>query len=282
MRVALTILFACASCSLATSLDDLGSRDAESDAGADADAVASVSLTSVAMNPASVIGGMSSTGTVVLSAPAPPSGANVTVSSKSTVVGVPSVVMVAAGQTVATFTATTTAVSASTTVEIDAVFGASKSASLTVTPMPTQTIFTTQVPALNVNNGNVYELGTRFSSAKDGKIIALRFWKAVGESGTHVARLWSDSGTLLGAVTFTSETSSGWQEQALSPTIAITASVAYRVSYNNNVAYAKTDSGLTVPIVNGDLTGIASCSGGVGLFPSVANASNFFADVRFQ
>ena len=104
----------------------------------------SLSLSSLSLNPTSVVGGaQSSTGTVTLSGPAPAGGAQVTLSSSNTSVArVPSSVIVAAGATSATFTISTSAVTASTTVIISAAYGGvSRSASLTVNapPLPTLT-----------------------------------------------------------------------------------------------------------------------------------------------
>jgi hypothetical protein len=101
-------------------------------------APASLSLSSLSLNPTTVTGGNSSTGTVTLSGPAPTGGAQVTLSSSNTTVArVPSSVTVAAGAISATFTVSTSAVAASATVAISATFsGATTSASLTVTPAP--------------------------------------------------------------------------------------------------------------------------------------------------
>ena len=101
-------------------------------------APAPASLSSISLNPASVMGGNSSTGTVELSGPAPTGGAQVALSSSNTAVAtVPSSVTVAAGTTSASFTVSTTAVAASATVTISASYaGATASASLTVTPAP--------------------------------------------------------------------------------------------------------------------------------------------------
>ena len=99
---------------------------------------ASTSLSSLALNPASVVGGNSSTGTVTLSGPAPAGGAQVTLSSSNTTAArVFASVTVAAGATSATFTASTSAVAASTLVTISATYGGvSRTASLTVQPVP--------------------------------------------------------------------------------------------------------------------------------------------------
>ena len=44
-----------------------------------------------------------------------------------------------------------------------------------------------------------------------GSVTGLRFYKAAANTGTHVGRLWSTSGTLLAEGTFSGETASGWQ-----------------------------------------------------------------------
>src|SRR5467141_72880 len=98
-------------------------------------APASDSLSSLSLNPTSVTGGNSSTGTVTLSGAAPAGGAQVALSSNNGAASVPSSVAVPAGATSATFTVSTSPVAASTTVAISAGYGGvTKTASLTVTP----------------------------------------------------------------------------------------------------------------------------------------------------
>ena len=94
-------------------------------------------LSSLTLNPTTVVGGaQSSTGTVTLTAPAPAGGAQVALSSSNTnVARVPASVTVAVGATTATFAISTSAVSASATVSISVSYGgAARAASLTVTP----------------------------------------------------------------------------------------------------------------------------------------------------
>ena len=116
---------------------------------------ASVSLSSLALNPTSVTGGNSSTGTVTLSGAAPSGGAQVTLSSSNTTgARVPSSVTVAAGATSATFTVSTSAVAASTTVSISAAYGGvTRSVSLTVTPAPPPA---PTLSSLTLNPANVF------------------------------------------------------------------------------------------------------------------------------
>src|SRR6266481_3440572 len=122
-------------------------------------------LSSLTLNPTSVIGGVqSSTGTVTLSGPAPAGGAQVALSSNNGAASVPSSVAVPAGATSATFTANTSPVTASTSVTISAAYaGVTRAASLTVTPppLPTLSSLTLSAPApaggaqvaLSSNNG---------------------------------------------------------------------------------------------------------------------------------
>lgn len=125
-------------------------------------APAPTSLSSLSLNPASVTGGNSSTGTVTLSGPAPSGGAQVTLSSNNTTTaGVPSSVTVAAGATSATFTVSTSAVATSTTATISAIYGGvTKTASLTVAPAPPPS---PTVSSLTLNPSSVLG-GVQFST----------------------------------------------------------------------------------------------------------------------
>src|SRR3954468_17267015 len=75
------------------------------------------------------------------------------------------------------------------------------------------------------------EVGMKFRSNANGYITALRFYKQPNNTGTHVGHLWNASGQQLAEATFTNETGSGWQEQALTTPVQITANTTYVVSY---------------------------------------------------
>jgi len=96
---------------------------------------ASPALASLTLQPASVKGGNPVTGTVTLTAPAPTSGATVTlVSSKSSLASVPPSVLVAAGASSASFTIATAPTRKNASVTISASYaGVTKSATLSVT-----------------------------------------------------------------------------------------------------------------------------------------------------
>src|SRR5205814_4220994 len=116
----------------------------------------SVTLATLSLNPTTVTGGDSSTGTVTLSGPAPSGGAQVALSSSDpSVATVPSSVTVAAGATSATFTVSTSTVSASTTVIISATYaGVTKTASLIVNPAPPPTLTSLTLSPTSATGGN--------------------------------------------------------------------------------------------------------------------------------
>ena len=94
---------------------------------------AAASLSTVAVNPASVTGGASSQGTVTLTSPAPVGGFAVSLSSGNAAATVPAGVSVAQGATSATFAIATSAVTTSTPVTITAsAVGVTRTATLTV------------------------------------------------------------------------------------------------------------------------------------------------------
>ena len=102
---------------------------------------------SLSLNPSSVQGGSSSTGTVILSGAAGPSGNVVNLSCSSSSATLPATVTIAAGQTTATFIVTTTPVSSQTAATVTAAFaGTSQSAALTISQATLQSL------ALNPNS----------------------------------------------------------------------------------------------------------------------------------
>src|SRR5258705_12513244 len=71
------------------------------------------------------------------------------------------------------------------------------------------------------------ELGTKFTAEVAGFVTGARFYKAPLNTGVHVAKLWSATGTLLGTATFAGESASGWQEVAFPAAIPINANTTY-------------------------------------------------------
>lgn len=99
-------------------------------------ATAAVSLSSVSLKPSTVVQGMPSLGTVVISGPAPSGGAVVSLTSSNPgVAGVPASITIPAGRASATFMVTTSSVTTSSLVTISATYNrVTISPTLTVTP----------------------------------------------------------------------------------------------------------------------------------------------------
>jgi hypothetical protein len=91
-------------------------------------------LSSLTLNPTTVVGGaQSSTGTVTLSGPAPAGGALITLASDNGAASVPSTVTVPAGATSATFTVSTSVVLLATSATVSASFnGATQTSTLSI------------------------------------------------------------------------------------------------------------------------------------------------------
>ena len=137
-------------------------------------------------------------------------------------------------------------------------------------------------------------VGVRFYSDISGYITGIRFYKGPGNDGTHIGYLFTSTGTLLASVTFTDETTSGWQEADFSTPVAVTAGTTYVASYyapDGNIAYdldyfalsgvnsGPLHVGLDLP------TNPASVYvyGAAGIFPTSTYAStNYWVDVVFS
>ncbi len=140
------------------------------------------------------------------------------------------------------------------------------------------------------------ELGVKFQADEAGYVEGVRFYKEPNDTGTHFGHLWDANGDLLGSVTFTNETTSGWQEADFANPIAINANQTYVISYYAPVArYAYnyfyfTNSGVTS--ADGVLTAPSSASSGgngvyaygqVGVFPNQTFMDlNYYVDVVFS
>jgi hypothetical protein len=110
-------------------------------------------ISSLALNPATVIGGTSSTGIVTLNAQAPTGGAVVTlVSSNTAAATVAASVTVPAGSTSTTFTVTTLGVAANTSSVITATYGVAKAATLTVNAAALSSVTRTPTSVVGGNN----------------------------------------------------------------------------------------------------------------------------------
>jgi hypothetical protein len=151
----------------------------------------------------------------------------------------------------------------------------------------------TQPPTPSANDASPVSVGVKFTSDSGGWISGIRFYKGAANTGTHIGSLWSASGTLLGQVTFASESTSGWQQANFSSPIRITAGVTYVASYfapHGGYAVAPaafSTAGVDNPPLHA-LPSVAGAGNGVYLykgspsFPTITfNASNYWVDVVF-
>lgn len=143
----------------------------------------------------------------------------------------------------------------------------------------------------NVNDASAVELGVKFRTSVNGTVTGVRFYKGSANTGTHVANLWSATGTLLATATFTGETASGWQQVNFATPVSVTANTTYVVSYHTNTGNYSADGGYfatqgagTYP-VTALAAGVAGPNGvyAYGLastFPTSSyNSTNYWVDV---
>ena len=139
---------------------------------------------------------------------------------------------------------------------------------------------------------NAVELGTRIRATTSGYVTALRFYKVAGQPATHVGNLWNTNGVNLATITFTNETATGWQQQALPSPVAIASNAFYIVSYRVPAGgYAVSSQYFAGKgVTNGPLIApqdSAQTHNGVYRYPSgfptdSYNSENYWVDVVFQ
>ncbi len=136
-----------------------------------------------------------------------------------------------------------------------------------------------------------YELGVKFRSDIDGYISGIRFYKGAQNTGLHLGHLWTATGTMLGEVTFTNETATGWQQALFATAIPIKANTTYIASYYDPAGYYALDRPyFTRTIDSRHLHALADgTDGGNGVFKSgtsgfpfkSSQSSNYWVDVVY-
>ncbi|SHF73951.1 Ig-like domain-containing protein [Geodermatophilus nigrescens] len=137
------------------------------------------------------------------------------------------------------------------------------------------------------------EVGVRWQSQVAGYVTGIRFYKGVGNTGTHTGTLWTDDGRPLASGTFAGETATGWQTLALKTPVAVTAGTTYVVSYFAPNGHYAADAGYfsAAPTTNEPLTalrdGAAGPNGvyrtdGPGFPERTFQGANYWVDVVFQ
>ena len=124
----------------------------------------------------------------------------------------------------------------------------------------------------------------RFASDSPGQVTGIRYYKAAGNTGAHTGALYTADGQQLAAVTFTGESSSGWQTASFSQPVDIAADTEYVASYRSPTGvYSAVPGGFGSGITSGPLR-TAFDSGAYtynGDFPSSSSTASYLVDVDF-
>ena len=138
------------------------------------------------------------------------------------------------------------------------------------------------------------ELGLLFQSDVAGLVTGVRFYKGLGNTGTHIGNLWTTSGINLASVMFENETTLGWQQASFSSPVAISANTPYIISYYApNGGYAAdlnffAAAGVNSPPLHALANSAASPNGvylyatGGGFPTNTYMSTNYWVDVVFE
>lgn len=138
------------------------------------------------------------------------------------------------------------------------------------------------------------EVGVQFRSDVGGQITGVRFYKGLGNTGTHAGHLWTAGGTQLASVTFTGESSTGWQQATFATPVSVTAGTTYVASYYApNGHYAQDEwyfsaSGVDASPLHalrdgdGGANGLFRYGAGGGFPTDSWNSANYWVDVVFS
>ena len=145
---------------------------------------------------------------------------------------------------------TTIATQQTVTVTATSVADPTKSASATITlrtPVSVaMSVWDSWAAPIILDGGDsaAVEVGMKFRSDVTGAVSGVRFYKSIANTGKHIGHLWSSTGALLGTVTFTNETDSGWQQGDFATPIPIDANTTYVVSYFAPKGHYSYDTGV--------------------------------------
>jgi uncharacterized protein (DUF1800 family) len=186
----------------------------------------------------------------------------------------------------------------STNYWVDVVFTAA-SANPPTNPAPTPAVISTLWPASvspstpASSDSKAVELGVKFRANVAGKINGVRFFKASGNGGMHIARLWSKEGSLLATANFVNETPTGWQQANFATAVSIDANKVYIATYHAPQGrYSFDIDAFTKARTNGPLTALRDGEdggngvyryGNGGVFPTdTFRSGNYWVDVAFE
>jgi hypothetical protein len=198
-------------------------------------------LQGVTLNPTSVPGGTSSTGTVILGSPAPSGGVTATLSTSNLIAKPPPIVTIPAGQTSANFTVTTSTVTSDTVVAISAIVGsATKSANLTVTKGGgTAALSSISLSPTTVVGGGTSQATVTLTAAAPSGGAVVNLSSSNTSVATVPASVTVPAGATNAKVTVTSKT--------VTTTSNVTITATYNSVSRNAVLKVNPSSGGTLP-----------------------------------
>ena len=160
-------------------------------------------------------------------------------------------------------------------------------------PCPCSVFSPTAVPATPASSDPAaVEVGMKFRADQNGLVSGVRFYKGAANTGTHTGHLWTAAGALLGTVTFTGESASGWQQAIFDTPVAVVAGTTYVVSYHSTTGRYAVNAGYftstttSAPVrglgdgVDGP-NGVFKYGGSPGFPNGNGNKSNYWVDVVF-
>jgi len=222
-------------------------------------------LASVTLNPTTVAGGTSSTGTLTLNGAAA-AAATVTLSSNSSSATVPATATVAAGSTTGTFQVTTTGVTTSTSATITATFGAAKTANLTIIP-PTVSMVTLAQSTLTGGAGTTGTVTLSGPAAAGGDVVTLSSTNAAATpqatvtvlAGAATAQFNVTTGAVVASTTGNIQASFNSTSQTAALTVVPAPSIT-----SFTAAATSISSGSSTTLTGIFTNGTGSVSNGVG------------------
>ncbi|GAA3463208.1 DUF4082 domain-containing protein [Saccharothrix longispora] len=146
----------------------------------------------------------------------------------------------------------------------------------------------------STDDRDAVELGAKVYFTGRGEVLGVRFYKGLGNTGTHTGSFWSATGQRLATGTFTDETTTGWQTLVFATPVVVEPNRPYVVSYfapHGHYAidgtffgnYGRTvghDQVWAVPDTTATPNGLFRYGGGMP--DSGFHASNYWVDVLYR
>lgn len=180
----------------------------------------------------------------------------------------------------------TTAQKAQLLVDVAALQAKVNALSVDSAPPAEATLWTTATNAVDGAADAPVTIGTKFRASVPGQILGVRFYKYAGNTGAHIANLWSSTGTKLATATFSAETVSGWQEVRFATPMSIAAATDFVVSYQSTKGhYAFTTQYFASPYTRGQMSATAGVYtyGAAPAFPvSAWQSGSYWVDAIFK